>query len=141
MARLDGVTEKKSKLRHKILIADDSPEDREQLTRCLSKLGYFNVQEAVDGIEALGKVKSAISRKAPFDLIFLDWKMPALDGLSVFATLKHHDLEQQLRVIFLTGFGDKAHVVHAIKHGIKDYVVKPAETDSLKEKLDSYYEE
>jgi two-component system chemotaxis response regulator CheY len=76
--------------------------------------------EAGDGIEAL-KVISA--SHAGFDLMFVDWNMPNMDGLQLITKIRETDWKTP--IIMVTTEGEKGHVLDAIKAGASSYVVKP----------------
>jgi two-component system chemotaxis response regulator CheY len=59
----------------KILIVDDVKTMRKIVRQTLSQIGYLNVKEAENGIEAL-----QIFKNDNFDLIISDWHMPEMDG-------------------------------------------------------------
>jgi signal transduction histidine kinase/DNA-binding response OmpR family regulator/HPt (histidine-containing phosphotransfer) domain-containing protein len=69
-------------LRHDIhiLVVDDRPESRRILVSYLQDIGYYEVDVAVSGEEALTAMRAAAARKRPFDLCFLDMIMPQMDG-------------------------------------------------------------
>jgi signal transduction histidine kinase/DNA-binding response OmpR family regulator/HPt (histidine-containing phosphotransfer) domain-containing protein len=69
-------------LRHDIhiLVVDDRPESRRILVSYLQDTGYYEVDVAVSGEEALIAMRAAAARKRPFDLCFLDMIMPRMDG-------------------------------------------------------------
>jgi sigma-B regulation protein RsbU (phosphoserine phosphatase) len=69
--------------RASVLVVDDVAENRDLLVRRLKRLGIDDIEQAVNGIEAL----AAIERKT-FHLVLLDIMMPELDGFGVLARLK-----------------------------------------------------
>lgn len=100
-----------------ILIVDDEPGIRLSLRYALQKEG-FNVEEAVDGAEAIG----AFHRIKP-DLIVLDIKMPLMNGYDVCQKLRK---ESTVPIIFLSSKEDEVDQLQGYKSGIYnvDYVVK-----------------
>lgn len=100
----------------RVVIADDEPLGRQRLRQLLRDEPKVEVvAECENGVEALG----AIREKSP-DLVFLDIKMPEMDG---FGVLKALDGNKQPAVIFVTAydhFAVKAFEMHAV-----DYLVKP----------------
>ena len=61
-----------------VLLADDSKTMRTIVRRSLQALGFSDVSEAADGVEAIN-----LFRQAQFNLVLTDWNMPNKDGLAV----------------------------------------------------------
>jgi two-component system alkaline phosphatase synthesis response regulator PhoP len=80
----------------KILVVDDEPDVRYFLATCLKDAG-FNVETAVDGIEALEKVETYEP-----DLMTLDMVMPRKSGIRVMRTLRSKEKWENLPVIIIT---------------------------------------
>lgn len=109
---------------HRILVADDEEASRKGLKALLSTWGY-EVEEAADGQEALGKATSLLPAVVITDLV-----MPKLDGLGLLKTL-----QEELPfapVIILTGHGTIETAVAAMKEGAYDYLTKPVDVPRLK---------
>ena len=105
--------------RKKVLIVDDENINREFFTVMLSKLG-FSVEEAVDGIDALDKVK-----KFHPDIIVLDNIMPRMSGWEVTKTLKGDAKYSDIPIIMLSSLDDVKDKVTGFELGIDDYITKP----------------
>ncbi|HEY6102013.1 MAG TPA: response regulator [bacterium] len=101
----------------RILIADDEAVIRLGLRAMLEDQGYQVVGEASDGKRALELVQ-----KLHPDLVFLDIKMPGVDGLQAARTLF---AERAVPVIILTAYADRAFVEQARSAGALAYLVKP----------------
>lgn len=101
----------------KILLVDDEPLARDRLLRLLQKVQPdAETLQASSGAAALKIVQDA----AP-DLIFLDIRMPGMDGIQVATELD--GLEQAPAVIFCTAFDEYA--LEALKHQAVAYLLKP----------------
>ncbi len=103
----------------KILIIDDSAEDREVYRRYLSKQAQFDYEiiEAESAEEGLEELETSP------DLILLDYLLPDSNGLEFIAELQ--SLKVKLPpIIMLTGEGNEAVAVEAMKNGVKDYLIK-----------------
>lgn len=106
----------------RIVIADDEAVIRLGLRAVLEDQGYEVVGEAADGRRAL----DLVSKLHP-DLVFLDIKMPGMDGLAAAHTLL---AKRALPVIILTAYADREFVQQAREAGVLAYLVKPVrETD------------
>jgi DNA-binding NtrC family response regulator len=107
----------------KILIIDDERPIRSTL-RDILEYEKFEVEEAVDGLEGLEKIK-----KGNFDLIFCDIKMPKMDGLEVLSKIQ--EINAEVPVIMISGHGNIETAVEAIKKGAYDYISKPPDLNRL----------
>ncbi len=114
----------------KILLVDDQPLIRKIVRDILAQLGYMNVEEAENGQDALVKL-----RMKKFDLIFLDWNMPIMQGIDVLRELRKMPAYKDTPVIMLTAESEKEKVIMAIQEGVTNYIVKPFKPATLKEKL------
>ena len=114
----------------KILLVDDQPLIRKIVRDILAQLGYMNVEEAENGQDALEKLKAK-----KFDLIFLDWNMPVMQGIDVLRELRKMPAYKDTPVIMLTAEAEKEKVLTAIQEGVTNYIVKPFKPATLKEKL------
>jgi len=108
-----------------ILVVDDEKNIRLTMSQSLETLG-IPVQTAVDGEEALRKL-----REETFGLVFLDLKMPGMDGMDVLRQIK--DDWPQLRVIIITAHGSIATAVDAMKLGAADFIQKPFSPSEIRE--------
>lgn len=104
-----------------LLIVDDSPEDRELIRIHLSndpKHKYCS-NEAETGKRAL----EILSAKVP-DCVLLDYKLPDIDGLSLFEQIKKNIILRDTSIIILTGHGNEETAVKALKMGAVNYLNK-----------------
>ena len=104
-----------------ILLVDDSPEDRELYRRALMQDAERQVVflKADTGREGLDRCRS----EKP-DCILLDFNLPDLDGLEFLTALGAESAEHKPAVVMLTGQGNEAVAVEAMKRGAQDYVLK-----------------
>jgi len=110
-----------SKLR--IMIVDDEMIVRESFLHWFTKQGHV-VDSAVSGFEALEKIE-----RTPFDLLFVDIKMPGMDGIELLETVKSE--YPDTLVVIITAFGSIETAVKAMKIGASDYLLKPFRPDQL----------
>ncbi len=103
----------------RILIVDDSPEDREMCRRLLERgtESAFLVFEADCGDCGLEQCK-----RDPPDCVLLDYNLPDIDGLEFLSLLRVG--QNPVPIIFLTGVGNEALAAESIKKGAHDYLVK-----------------
>jgi DNA-binding response OmpR family regulator len=103
----------------KILIVDDETINLDFFDVMLSKLG-FTVEKAVDGVEALEKVK----RFFP-DLILLDNIMPRMSGWELTKILKNDPKYHEIPIVMFSALDDVKDKVEGFELGIDDYITKP----------------
>lgn len=108
----------------KILLVDDAAFMRKMIKDTLSKNGYTELFEAVDGADAVEKFNEI----GP-DLVIMDITMPNMDGLEALKTIKaaHPDAN----IVMCSAMGQEAMVIEAIKSGAKDFIVKPFKPDRI----------
>src|SRR5271157_858781 len=112
-------------LQKRILIVDDEPNVRMVFRTTLEAAGH-EVAEAADGAVAI-----LLARKAPFDLILLDLKMPGTGGMETLKRLRNSG--DQTPVVVVTAHGGIAEAVAAVKLGATDFLPKPVSPTSLRE--------
>ncbi len=100
----------------KILIVDDEAKIREVI-REYSEFNGYEVEEASDGMEAVG-----LCKLHDFDLVIMDIMMPKLDGYSACKEIKK---TKDIPVIMLSARGEEYDKLFGFELGIDDYVVKP----------------
>ena len=107
--------------RLKVLVIDDSPEDREMVRRYLTR-GLeipYEVLEADTGEEGL-----AIFRSSQPDTVVLDFHLPDMNGLEFLGSLVYEVGSDRIPVVMLTGTGSEDIAVEAMKTGAQDYLLK-----------------
>ncbi len=112
----------------KIMLVDDSRTIRNIQKKVLAKLGYTDIVEAKDGVEALEMYK-----ESPPDLMLIDWNMPNMDGITLIRTIRKTD--KKIPMIMCTTEAEKTRVVEALKAGVNNYMVKPFTAETLAEKI------
>lgn len=109
----------------RVLIVDDSEDDRDHCQRLLKK--HLDV-EVVDVAEN-GEEGVALYREQPADCVLLDFNMPGRNGLEVLQQLK--SIDPYVPVVMMTGEGNQDIAVAAMKAGALDYVVKDTITATV----------
>ena len=107
----------------RILIVDDEVDMRESLQELLSREGY-SIDEAANGKNALEKYS-----KNKYDLVISDIIMPEMDGIGLLKNLK--DIDPEVIVILITGYGDIELAVQGIKEGATNFLLKPWDNKKL----------
>jgi sigma-B regulation protein RsbU (phosphoserine phosphatase) len=101
-------------------VVDDVPENRDLLMRRLRRLGYSQIDQAQDGLQAL----AAIAAK-PYDLVLLDIMMPELDGFGVLEALKRDGRVAEIPVVVISALNEIDPIVRCIELGAVDFMFKP----------------
>jgi len=110
-------------MNERILIVDDEESLRMSLKFKLKSAG-FDVDVAVDGEEALNRLKSK-----QVDVVLLDINMPRMSGIEALTRIRQDF--PQTEAIMLTGFADFSTAIECLKMGARDYLVKPVDTTEL----------
>ncbi|SFM93036.1 two-component system, chemotaxis family, response regulator CheY [Izhakiella capsodis] len=119
----------------RFLVVDDFNTMRRIVRNLLKELGFNNVEEAEDGVDALNKL-----RASPFDFVISDWNMPNMDGLQLLQTIRADTALSKLPVLMVTAEAKKENIVAAAQAGASGYVVKPFTAATLEEKLGKIFE-
>jgi sigma-B regulation protein RsbU (phosphoserine phosphatase) len=103
-----------------LLVVDDNDDNRFTLTRRLAREGYTNLSSAVNGREALERL-----RADNFDLVLLDVMMPELNGYQVLEQMNADARLREIPVIMISALDQIDSVVRCIELGADDYLTKP----------------
>jgi two-component system chemotaxis response regulator CheY len=115
----------------KILVVDDSSTMRRIIQNTLARLGYKNVIQAADGVEAW----QAMQENQDIGVVITDWNMPNMNGLELVKKIR--SVNKNIPIIMVTTEGGKKEVITALKAGVNNYIVKPFTPQVLKEKLEA----
>lgn len=111
-------------MKERILIVDDEEDLTLGYSTCLSKVGY-EVQTASSGEEALNYLREEI-----FDLVFLDIRLPKIDGMKVLEEALQ--IDPDLIVVMMTAHGSVASAVEAMQKGAHHYLMKGFDHEELR---------
>lgn len=132
---LEKENERQPPARHRgtVMIVDDSTTVRKLVSITVEDLG-FKVVEAANGSQAL----SQIFEKKP-DVVFLDIKMPQMDGYQVCRILKENQHTADIPIIMLTGQDGFFDRVRGKMVGALDYITKPFDAETLVTALEKHF--
>jgi len=119
----------------KFLVVDDFSTMRRIVRNLLKELGFSNVQEAEDGVEALNKL-----RGEDFDFVVSDWNMPNMTGIDLLRAIRADAKLKHLPVLMVTAEAKRENIIEAAQAGASGYVVKPFTAGTLDEKLKKIFE-
>ncbi len=109
-----------------ICIVDDSEISREVIKRSLKMYKYELSIEAVDGVDALEKIKKYPGK---LDLYVLDVNMPNMDGLTLIEEIRK--IDKSTPIVMLTTETDKSKMTVAKERGAAGWVVKPFDAEKF----------
>ncbi|MDP8221290.1 MAG: response regulator [Candidatus Stygibacter frigidus] len=124
-----------------ILLVEDNPNDVRLTLRALKKRNLVNeIKVVTDGVEALDYIycRNQYSDRN-FDehpkVIFLDLKLPKLNGLEVLETIKSDIRTRQIPVVVLTSSAEDCDLKKCYDLGVNSYIVKPVDFDNFVESV------
>ena len=107
----------------RLLVVDDNENARTVLADMLSAMS-FAVESVASGAEAVAAVRAAAGDR-PFEVVFLDWQMPGMDGLETAAQIRSLGLAQTPHLIMVTAYGREEVLKGAEHAGLEDVLIKP----------------
>jgi CheY-like chemotaxis protein len=105
----------------RILVVEDNLDNRRILVYRLKRIGDFEIIEASNGEEAL----SIVQTPPPPDLIFMDLKMPVIDGWEATKRIRALEVGRTIPIIALTAQAMAGDEQKALAAGCDDYLAKP----------------
>jgi two-component system chemotaxis response regulator CheY len=115
----------------KILVVDDFSTMRRIVRNLLKELGFANVSEAEDGVDALNKLRGENN----FEFVVSDWNMPNMTGIELLRAIRGDAALKHLPVLMVTAEAKRENIIEAAQAGASGYVVKPFTAATLDEKL------
>jgi len=116
-----------------ILFVEDSPTMRRIIANSLRQVGFDEIIEAENGVDALEKLEGK-----EVDLVVTDWNMPEMNGAELVKALREMPPYAEVPIIMITTRGMKDDVMTAMKLGVNGYIIKPFTPEILQEKLRSF---
>lgn len=120
-----------------ILLVEDNPNDAELAIRALKKHNLANnVHVVKDGVEALdfvfgtGSYADRDVNDKP-KVVFLDLKLPKVDGLDVLRKIKSDERTKTIPVVVLTSSTEERDIIESYQLGVNSYIVKPIDFDKF----------
>jgi len=106
------------------LVVDDHAPAREVLQALLHQMG-LEAHTCADALQALGEVTAAEADAQPFDVVLLDWQMPAIDGIELADLIGAQSLVHPPALVLVTGFDHEELLPAAQAAGIQRVLTKP----------------
>ncbi len=111
----------------KVLLVDDEQFIRQGLRHLVDweKYGYHIAAEAENGMDAI-----RILEEIEIDLVFVDIRMPGMNGMDLISYVQQN-LERQVRFVILTGYAEFTYARRALQMEVLDYILKPVQEEEL----------
>jgi len=117
-----------------ILIVDDYKTMLRIIRNLLKQLGFDNVDEASDGATALQRL-----REKDFGLVISDWNMEPMTGLQLLKEVRADAKLAHIPFVMVTAESKTENVIAAKEAGVTNYIVKPFNAETLKQKLTAVF--
>lgn len=117
--------------RMSVLVVDDYATMRKIVRQLLKQIGFSNVHEACDGTEALNLMRDGLG----FGLVISDWNMEPMSGLDLLREVRADARLKDTPFIMVTAESKTENVVVAKQNGVSNYIVKPFNAETLKNKI------
>ena len=120
-----------------ILLVEDNPDDAGLVIRALKKHNLANnLIHLSDGAQALDFIfcKGEFAERQINDrpkVIFLDLKMPKVDGLQVLQAIREDKRTESIPVVIMTSSNEERDIVEGYRLGVNSYIVKPVDFDNF----------
>ena len=113
-----------------VLIVDDYKTMLRIIENLLKQIGFKNVHQATDGAAALKTLRSET-----IGLVISDWNMAPMSGLDLLKEVRADGALKEVPFIMITAESKTENVVAAKAAGVNNYIVKPFNAETLKQKL------
>ena len=119
-----------------VLVVDDYKTMIRIIRNLLKQLGFENVDDAADGSEALQKMQDK-----RYGLVISDWNMEPMTGYELLKEVRSDDGLSRTPFIMVTAESKTENVIAAKKAGVNNYIVKPFNAATLKNKIDAVFDD
>jgi two-component system, chemotaxis family, chemotaxis protein CheY len=117
-----------------ILVVDDYKTMLRIIGNLLKQIGFQQIDEATDGATALTKL-----REKDYGLIISDWNMEPMTGLQLLKEVRADNRLSKTPFIMITAESKTENVVAAKAAGVTNYIVKPFNAETLKQKISAVF--
>jgi two-component system chemotaxis response regulator CheY len=115
-----------------VLIVEDRQVMLKIIRRLLVQIGYARIDEAMNGVEALTRL-----REKRYDLILSDWNMEPMSGFELLKRVRAESETRETPFVLITAEAKPENILAAKNAGASGYLVKPFKLDALERTLDS----
>jgi two-component system, chemotaxis family, chemotaxis protein CheY len=117
-----------------ILIVDDYKTMLRIVRGLLNQLGFNNIDEATDG-----KMAWEMVQLKPYGLIVSDWNMEPMSGYEFLKLVRTNEATKKLPFVMVTAESKTENIIAAKQAGVSNYIVKPFNGATLKQKLEAVF--
>ena len=115
----------------RILIIDDNPQARAVLASMLTSM-TFVAHEAPSGLEGVEMVRQAAERNEPYEIVFVDWQMPGIDGIETGKRIRAlPNLALRPQLVMVTAYGREEVLKQAEENAFASVLIKPVTPSML----------
>jgi two-component system sensor histidine kinase/response regulator len=113
-----------------VLVVDDNDMARHVLNDLLASMG-FKVSQADNGKSALALIQKADAENSPIEVVYLDWRMPEMDGVETAKAIQTLTLSKHPHLIMVSAYGNEDITSEIQEAGIKKMMLKPVTASLL----------
>lgn len=117
-----------------VLVVDDYKTMVRIIRNLLSQIGFSDIDEAMDGTEALRKL-----RQRQYGLIISDWNMEPMSGYELLKEVRQDGRLTRTPFIMVTAESKRENILAAKQAGVNSYIVKPFNAATLRSKIDAVF--
>ncbi len=114
----------------RVLVVDDNEAARRLLDDLLSSM-ELKVDQVASGAEAVDEVGRAARSGKPYEIVFLDWRMPGMDGIETAHAIRALGLEPPPHLIMVTAYAREEVMQQAEQAGLEEFLLKPVTASTL----------
>jgi PAS domain S-box-containing protein len=114
----------------RVLVVDDNDNASLVLSELLRNMS-FRVDRVDSGVAAVGAVDRAEAQGGPYDIVFLDWQMPVMDGIETARRIRELPLGRTPHMMMVTAYGREEVIRGAEGAGIENVLIKPVSPSML----------
>ena len=114
----------------RVLVVDDNEMARSVLEDMLTSMS-FKVDQVPGGKEALAEIEMAANAGTPHEIVFLDWRMPGMDGIETAKAIRKLSLKKIPHLVMVTAYGREEVMREAEDAGLEDVLIKPVNPSHL----------
>jgi two-component system chemotaxis response regulator CheY len=117
-----------------VLVVDDYNTMIRIIRNLLRQIGFQDIDDASDGSTALAKM-----RDKKYGLVISDWNMEPMTGYDLLKQVRSDPVLRSTPFIMVTAESKTENVIAAKQAGVNNYIVKPFNADTLKNKIDAVF--
>jgi signal transduction histidine kinase/DNA-binding response OmpR family regulator len=115
----------------RVLIIDDNPQARAVLSSMLTSMTFI-AHEAPSGLEGIEMVRQAAERNEPYEIVFVDWQMPGLDGIETGKRIRAlPNITLRPHLVMVTAYGREEVLKQAEDNSFANVLIKPVTPSML----------